>query len=94
MKLTYWSKRVAKNFTVPLLTTKKAFDTVWRSALWHKMLKAGIQGKLHTLIVNMYSNVISCVNINGTLSDFFVSENGVRQGENLSPFLFALFINF
>ena len=72
---------------------KKAFDTVWRSALWHKMLKAGIQGKLHTLIVNMYSNVKSCVSINGTLSDFFVSENGVRQGENLSPFLFALFIN-
>ena len=72
---------------------KKAFDTVWRSALWHKMLKSGISGKLHNLIVNMYKNIKSCVSLNGNVSDYFISENGVRQGENLSPFLFALFIN-
>ena len=72
---------------------KKAFDTVWRSALWHKLVKSGITGKLYDVIVNMYSNIKSCVSINGHLSDYFVSVNGVRQGENLSPFLFALFIN-
>ena len=72
---------------------KKAFDTVWRSALWHKMLESGICGKLHNIILNMYSNIKSCVNFNGKLSEYFLSVNGVRQGENLSPFLFALFIN-
>ena len=72
---------------------KKAFDTVWRSALWHKLVKSGITGKLYNVITNMYSNIKSCVSYNGQLSDYFVSVNGVRQGENLSPFLFALFIN-
>ena len=72
---------------------KKAFDTVWRSALWHKMIKSGITGKILNVIVNMYNNIKSCVNCEGSLSDYFVSVNGVRQGENLSPFLFALFIN-
>ena len=72
---------------------KKAFDTVWRSALWHKLVKSGITGKLYNVITNMYSNIKSCVSHNGQLSDYFVSVNGVRQGKNLSPFLFALFIN-
>ena len=72
---------------------KKAFDTVWRSALWHKMMKSGITGKLSNIIVNMYDNIKSCVSVNGELSEYFLTLNGVRQGENLSPFLFALFIN-
>ena len=72
---------------------KKAFDTVWRSALWQKMIKSGITGKMLNVIVNMYNNIKSCVSCDGNLSDYFVSINGVRQGENLSPFLFALFIN-
>ena len=72
---------------------KKAFDTVWRSALWHKLVMSGIKGKLYNVIVNMYKNIKSCVSHDGKLSDYFVSFSGVRQGENLSPFLFALFVN-
>ena len=41
----------------------------------------------------MYDNIKSCINVNGSISEFFISNSGVRQGENLSPFLFALFIN-
>ena len=35
----------------------------------------------------------SCINLNGTLSEWFITELGVRQGDNLSPTLFSLFIN-
>merc|ERR1712030_58757 len=72
---------------------KKAFDTVWRSALWHKLVQSGITDKLYNVIVNMYKGIKSCISHDGNISDYFVSFNGVRQGENLSPFLFALFIN-
>ena len=57
------------------------------------MTKSGITGKLLNVIVNMYKNIKSCVSLDGKLSDYFVSYNGVRQGENLSPFLFSLFVN-
>ena len=71
----------------------QAFDTVWRDALWYKMSKAGFKGKFMDVVRNMYENVKSCVFVNGMKSDFFVSLAGVRQGENLSPLLFSLFIN-
>ena len=41
----------------------------------------------------MYCNIKSCVSLCGSFSSFFSCENGVRQGENLSSVLFALFLN-
>ena len=41
----------------------------------------------------MYAQIKSCVFLNGEKSDFFISVRGVRQGENLSPLLFSLFVN-
>ena len=41
----------------------------------------------------MCANIKSCVSNDGMMSDFFSSGVGVRQGENLSPILFALFVN-
>ena len=66
---------------------------MWRDGLWYKLLKSGITGKLYTLVKNMYTNIKSCVLVNQETSEFFVSQRGVRQGENLSPLLFALYVN-
>ena len=71
----------------------KAFDTIWREALWHKLINYGIQGKILNVIKSLYAQVKSCVFLNGNRSDFFISARGVRQGENLSPLLFSLFVN-
>ena len=72
---------------------RKAFDSVNRIALWRKILSYNIDGKCFKIIYNMYDKAKSCVKSNNTLSDFFVSHTGVRQGENLSPVLFSLFLN-
>ena len=48
---------------------------------------------MYRLILNMHDNIKSCVVYNNCKSDFFRCENGVRQGENLSPFLFSVFLN-
>ena len=41
----------------------------------------------------MYLNIKACVSVDGTNSAFFLSHTGVRQGDNLSPVLFAIFMN-
>ena len=70
-----------------------AFDSVWRIGLWRKLLQANVNGKVLNVILNMYNDIKSCVSINGENSAFFSSFSGVRQGENLSPVLFSLYLN-
>ena len=71
----------------------KAFDFIDRSYLWQKLLDSNINGKVLKVIRNMYDNAKSHVSDNNTLSDSFPCQVGVRQGENLSPLLFAMFLN-
>ena len=61
--------------------------------LWSKLLKNDINGKFFHIIYNMYHGIKSYISFNGNQSSFFQSFRGVRQGENLSPVLFALFLN-
>ena len=71
----------------------KAFDTVNRAALWSKLLAKGIGGKLIKSIYSMYNNAKSCISISGKTSGYFACKTGVRQGENLSPLLFLIFLS-
>ena len=71
----------------------QAFDKVWRIGLWSKLITTGVNGKIFNVIYQMYQNIKSCVSLNGESSSYFVCENGVRQGENLSPILFSIFLN-
>ena len=72
---------------------KQAFDTVWRDGLWGKLLHYQINGKCFKLIQNIYGNIKSNVEANGNMSAFFKCLSGLRQGENMSPFLFSIFLN-
>ena len=48
---------------------------------------------MYTIILNMYTDIKSCITYNYCKSDYFNCDMGVRQGKNLSPFLFAMFLN-
>ena len=50
---------------------KKAFDTVWRTGLWRKLQNCEIKGKCFKIIYNMYNDIKSCVQYNGSQSEFF-----------------------
>ncbi len=71
----------------------KAFDRISRAILWKKLISVGIEGRILKVIYNLYKDAKSCVKYGSEVSDFFPSNVGVRQGENLSPLLFALFLN-
>ena len=66
---------------------------VWRAGLWHKLVKENVNGKILIVIRNMCRNVKSCVMLNQNVSNAFVCNVGVRQRENLSPSLFAFYVN-
>ena len=66
---------------------------VWRVGLWQKLLKYGLKGRCITIILSMYKSIESYVIVNGEQSSFFDCNSGERKGENLSPILFALFLN-
>ena len=87
----YLSQR--KRIYCAFIDYRKAFDSVDRTLLWYKLIKSNIKGKLFRVIHNMYSNLKSCVVNNSQRSEFFSCNIGVRQGENLSPLLFALYLN-
>ena len=86
-------KLIKKKLFCAFIDFTKAFDTVWRSGLWSKLLQNSINGKMYKVIVNMYSNIKSRIFNDSEYSEYFACEVGVRQGENLSPLLFSLYLN-
>ena len=72
---------------------KQAFDKVWRYGLWTKLSETNINGKCLTIIMNMYENIKSRIRTAEGNSAFFPCQTGVRQGENLSPIMFSIYLN-
>ena len=86
-------KQRKKKLYCAFIDFSKAFDTVWRTGLWQKMLSLDINGKCLRIIYSMYQGIKSCISHNNEYSAYFLCENGVRQGENLSPILFTMYLN-
>ena len=76
-----------------LWVNKKAFYSIDRVALWQKRSKNNIDGKFFIVVRNMYEQAKSCIKLNGNCLQFFNTNVGVRQGENLSHLLFSIFLN-
>ena len=70
---------------------RKAYYCINRGLLWGNLEKVGIGGKLLGAIKSLYTSVSCCVN--NLTTDWFDVSCGLRQGCNLSPVLFNLFIN-
>ena len=71
----------------------KAFDTVMHSILLYKLCSIGISGPFYHVLKNMYKDNYAHIRIKQMLSPTVSPEIGVRQGDNLSPNLFKIFIN-
>ena len=69
----------------------KAFDTVWRDGLLHRLWDIGVRGRLWRILRNPYRGNRSRVVVTGHKSDFFPIDQGVAQGDPLSPTLYAIF---
>jgi len=88
----YISRKGGRLFCA-FIDLKAAFDSVYRNGLLYKLWHGGVNGRLYKLIKNMYVKVQSCVSLDSGYTAFFECKYGLRQGCQMSPFLFSFFIN-
>ena len=86
-------KKQRKKLFLCFIDFKKAYDSVWHAGLLHKLRGIGLSQKFFSVIKSMYQQSTLTVQIGDKLTPFFRSLIGVKQGDNLSPTLFNIFIN-
>ena len=95
-------KKRRKKLFCAFIDLKKCFGSVWREGLWNKLNHIHLGRKMTNVIMSIYKNVKSCLRMyshdaTGELifntSDLFNCLNGLREGENLSPILFSIYVN-
>jgi hypothetical protein len=77
-----------------LIDFKKAYDLVRREALYNILIEYGIPRKSVGLIKMCLNETYSRVRISKNLSDKFTTENGLKQGDALSPLLFNFALEY
>ena len=87
----YFSK--GKKVYACFIDFSKAYDSVWRNGLLYKLILNGLSLKFILLIKSMYTELQAAVKSPNGVTPYFSSLVGVRQGCNLSPMLFNLFVN-
>ena len=70
----------------------KAFDSVHFWSLDQALVRLGMPQKARKLILSVHGGRSSVIT-NGTVTEGYQVEKGVRQGEVLSPFLWVAFID-
>jgi sorting nexin-29 len=73
---------------------KKAYDSVRREVLYHILIEFGVPMKLVRLIKMCLNETYSKVLIGKHLSDSFPVQNGLKQGDALSPLLFNFALEY
>ena len=68
----------------------KAFDSVDRTGLWKLLLRLGCPVKIVNLIKAFHTGMMACVVEDGSKSEMFAVNNGVKQGCVLAPTLFSI----
>jgi hypothetical protein len=81
------------NVIASFIDLKKAFDFVDRDMLLYKMLLNNIDGKLYNSIKSLYVQTTASIRINNKMTDWCLCNSGVKQGDNLLPTLFSIFID-
>ena len=66
-----------KDLYVSFIDFAKAFDTVWRPSLLHKLLKKGIGGNFYKVIKHMYTNTKCVCRQSKAYSEIFNTNLGV-----------------
>ena len=73
-----------------LVDFEKAFDSISWDFIHTVLTFLNFGPDIRQWIKVFYTDISSCLNINGIYSSFFIIQRGVRQGDPLSPYLYLL----
>jgi hypothetical protein len=73
---------------------KKDYDSIMTEVLYNILIEFGVPMKLVRLIKMCLNETYSKVCIGKNLSDKFPVENGLKQGDGLSPLLFNFALEY
>ena len=85
-----WQATIYMNF----IDFEKAFDSIHRESLWLIMKKYGIPEKIVRIVKTFYEDFQCAVENNGEIGEWFDIKTGVKQGCNMSGFLFLMIMDW
>ena len=72
---------------------QKAYDSIRRDSLKHKLEQLGIKGNFLDIITSIYGSTKVSLSYNSSVSTTFITSIGLKQDDILSSMFFNLFIN-
>ena len=72
---------------------QKAYDSIRRDSLKHKLEQLGIKGNFLDIITSIYGSTKVSLSYNSSVSTTFITSIGLKQDDILSAMFFNLFIN-
>lgn len=85
------NKRKGKSTAVVSMDVTKAFDSVWRKGLIHKLKANGEHNNTTAIINSFMTNRTARVRMGETMSGELRLERGVPQGSKLGPILYSIY---
>jgi hypothetical protein len=73
---------------------KKTYDSVSRDVLYNTLIEFGVPRKLMEIIKMCLNETYSRARIGKNLPDKFTMQNGLKQGDALSPLLFNFALEY
>jgi hypothetical protein len=86
-------RRLPERSALCLLDFSRAYDRVWKDALYAKMDRLGVPPCMIRWIRGFLSDRRARVSWNGTLSSLRVFREGLPQGSVLAPLLWLIYVN-
>ncbi len=86
-----WRRK--KNYFLCLWS--QSFCMALRVQLWYELIRHGVKGKFMKLMKKKTRKIIlkKCIIVKNEAFDYSVRHRGVSQEENMSPLLFAMYVN-
>jgi len=82
---------VSKKVLCSTLDATKAFDITKYCKMFKLLLQRHLPAPIIRFPVNLYTKNLVRVSWHGSVSDYFVSDNGIKHGAVLSPVLFCVY---